>query len=63
MTPKSLELGLIRDTGEPLSISQKTRSTHLHIIGPAGEGESKFTEHLIRNLNHKKEPLVPDKEI
>lgn len=29
-------------------MDQKTRSTHMHIIGASGEGKSKFMEHLIR---------------
>jgi len=46
--PKSLLLGETIDSGKPLSVSSKTRKTHMHIIGSTGEGKSKFIEHLIR---------------
>jgi hypothetical protein len=43
-----IELGEQKNTGKPIYITPKTRSTHMHIIGASGEGKSKFMEHLIR---------------
>ena len=34
--------------GRPLSLADKDRKTHAHIIGSSGSGKSKFLEHLMR---------------
>lgn len=48
MRQKRLILGYNKDTGQPVYIDEKERSTHMQVIGSTGEGKSKFLEHMIR---------------
>lgn len=41
-------IGKNAETKRLIFLDQRTRSTHMHIIGSSGEGKSKFMEHLIR---------------
>lgn len=36
-------------TNRSVTIDEKTRKTHMHIIGSSGEGKSKFMEHMVRH--------------
>lgn len=44
---RRIELG--REHGRPVYLTERTRSTHMHVLGASGRGKSKFLEHLIRS--------------
>src|SRR3954465_13142127 len=46
-TSERILLGRTR-RGREVYLPQKTRTTHMHVIGASGRGKSKFLEHLIR---------------
>lgn len=47
MASKNMPVGKTAD-GKTIYLDDRTRSTHMHIIGSTGEGKTKFMEHMIR---------------
>lgn len=48
MREEHMLLGTNTETGTEVYIDQKTRATHMHIVGFSGEGKSKLMEHFVR---------------
>lgn len=59
--PKPLQLGTNSASGNNLELAHRWLSTHLHVIGPTGEGKSRVLLHMFQQLCRTNRPIIlPD---